>query len=295
MVIPARSSGCEKWALSSEGPDRKRTDYVRIAADRDAEFDADAIVLVADRAVHPEAVGAVLGTHGIVENEAACGKHDALVRADETVLIVDPYDHADGTVALGDQCHGAGIDVNFGAEVAGAGFQDIDERTSAPPAHVLDDVTTRGGLGVRVERCGSLAARPDQRGVIGRFDYFAGKVIAAIGHALILEPLVVRQCLAAIAFALGIVGAGATGKFQVGSEVLDRVVESCCLLCIGAAADVDLATRQSRCAAAARAAFEQRDARTRRARFYGGAGPGRAEADDRHIRLKIPLRHLRRR
>ena len=134
-----------------------------IATRAHAEFDAHAIVLVADRAVDPETIGAILAPHRLVHHEAAGGEHHAFRGADETVAVVDPHDRADDAVPVFDQCHGARIDHDLHLPIARGAFEDIDQRTPAAPTLVLDHVAARCGFGSIAERRRCFAARPDQR------------------------------------------------------------------------------------------------------------------------------------
>ncbi len=262
----------------------------RLAARAHAQQDAGAVVLVADRIIELEGVGAMLAAHRLVEDEAAGRQHHALGGAHEAGLVVDPHHHAADAPRVLDQGERACVGHDLHPLGPGAGFQHVDQWAPAAPAHVLDRMAARSGLGDVAERRGSLAARPDQGGIVSRLDVLAGQVIAAIGHPLRLEPVVMGQRLAPVALALGFVDARAAGGLEIGDEVLGRICKARRALGIGAAApaDVDLAARQARGPAAARIALEQHHLRARIGGFDRGAGPGRAEADHGHICLEVP-------
>ena len=263
-----------------------------ITARAHAELDAAAIVLVTDGIAQLQRFRAILAPHRLVEHEAAGGEHYAFRGFHEAWLVVDADDHADDARAILHQRQRPGIDDNFHAARPGGGLQDIDQRPPATPAHVLDDVAARGGFGQIAERLRRFAAGPDQGGIVGRLDQLAGQVIAAIGHALRLQPGIVAERLGGIEIALGIVRARPAGCLEIGGKLFGSVLEACRALGVGTATDVDFATRKGGRPAAARIALEQHDPGAGVRRLYGGTGAGRAEADHGNVRLEIPGRHF---
>jgi len=105
----------------------------------------------------------------------------------------------------------------------------------------------------------------------------------------------VPESLPRVEVALGLVGAGPAGGFEVRGQRFGRIFEPGGALGVGAAAaaNVDFAAGERRRAAAARRPLEQRHLCARLRRLDGGAGPRGAEADDGDIRLLIPRRYGR--
>ena len=116
------------------------------------------------------------------------------------------------------------------------------------------------------------------------------QIIAAIGHALRLEPCEMVERLAPIMFAFCLVYAWPSGGFQISDEIFGAVFKTRRALRIGAAtaADIDFAARKPRCAAAARIAFEQHHLRPGICCLDRRTSSGRAKSDNRNVGFKVP-------
>ena len=195
---------------------------------------------------------------------------------------------------VGHERHGAVVVAHVHTELGDAPREHVHH--VAPTAHAdeLRAVAARCGSCLLDERPGLLAARPDQAVVGGRLDRPLGDVRVAVLDALRGQPFVVGQAVVGIPPHLGLVGIRTAGHEQVPVQVLGPVLETCGALDrrAAAAAEIDLAARQRARPAVARGRLEQGHLRARSGRFDRRAGARGAKADDDHVGLDGPARHL---
>jgi hypothetical protein len=147
------------------------------------------------------------------------------------------------------------------------------------------------------ERPGLFASRPHEAIIGQRLHHALGDVGVLELDTLCDQPVEVGEGVVGIQVHLCLVRIRAAGHQEILVEVLGTVLEACGALLqrAAAAADVQLATRERRRAATARADFKEHDFRAGVHGFDGRTGARGAETDDGDIGFEVEALHARER
>ncbi|PTR28891.1 hypothetical protein C8K36_103261 [Rhodococcus sp. OK519] len=247
----------------------------------------DAAAVVTAVAVDPEThqLWSVLRDHLLVVREPAGRDDHAAPSAVGDDIVEMTGDDADDTAALGDQAQRGGVGMDRHGRPCD-GLAQLRHEYLAAETVGGDAVPARRGLGEFAERVGVLA-HPHQAVVGGRHPGGRIPQRRLERHAVVDEPLVVGDALAAVQAYLLRVGVGAERGQEELLHRLGGVVETARLLDGGAAAEIHLAARQRRRSAAPALPFQQDHLGACGGRLECGRRSGAAVADDQDIGLVV--------
>jgi len=254
-------------------------------ADGLRHHDAPAVVAAVAVDAESDELRCVLREHLLVVREPAGRDDHATPGAVADGVVEVPCHDADDTAVLDDQTQRGGVGVDRDVGLRDGLAQHRHEYLAAESVGG-DAVPARGRFGDLVERIGVLA-HPHQA-VVGGWNPGGGVPQRRLErHAVVDEPLVVVDALAAVEAHLLLVGIRAERGQEELLHRVGAVGEPARLLDRGAATEVHLAAGQRRRSAAAALTLEQDHLGARGVRLERGRGAGTAVADDQHVGLVV--------
>lgn len=260
----------------------------------------------AERLRHPDAasvVGAradlgvpqqprrVRGEHGVVVDETAGGQHDAAARPEGQLRAVSARHHADDrAVGRDDQARRPGVEKRCGTGRPSGLGQAIHEQlaTEVGGGRAMSARRGRGEAGERH----AVLPQPHEPVVRRRHP---GRSVPQRGlerHAAVGQPVEVRDAVLAVAGDLVRVGAGTEGGGQERSHGRGVVVEAAGPLDRCAAAEIDLAARQSGCATRTAHPIQHQHLRSGHRRLECRRRSSASVTDHQHIGLEVVGAHF---
>ena len=230
--------------------------------------------------------------HVVVVDEAAGGQDEPVSSTDAPCSLDRARDRPDDpTVARLDQR----LDARPERRPNARSFRGRDQLVHQQRALVPDRlrrVASRRGFRDLVEGPRCLAPREHEPVVGMKGLVRAGEEALLVGHALIQDPVEVRDTAFAVGLDQASVGLRTTRGHHVLVHVLRRVLVAERLLERGPAAAVEEATGVDGGPAGAPAPLDHDHVAPRCARLEGSAGPCAAVAHDHHVGLLVPRRDV---
>ncbi|GAA4489829.1 hypothetical protein GCM10023094_52020 [Rhodococcus olei] len=258
--------------------------------DRLRHHDAAAVVAAVGVDAEAHQLRGVLGDHLGVVGEAAGRQDHAAAGAVRDGLVEVPGDDTDDPTRLHDQPQRRRVGVHRDRGLRDRLAQHRHQHLAAEPVGG-DAVPARRRRREIAEGVGVLT-HPHQA-VVGRRDPGRGVPQGRLErHAVVDQPLVVRDALPGVEAHLLPVGVRAEGGEQELLHVLGGVGEPARLLDRGAAAEVHLATGQRRRAAAPALPLEHDHLGAGRGGLQRGGRAGAAVADDQDVGLVVVRVHV---